>query len=409
MSVVGSALEMPNSPEASISMGKRSYTRRFRVITNDRNDGPLIVLSAAGIPPLYTQYATPNESDPIALVRSYDPQRIGPAQLVWTVAVKYETPELKGGDKSGSGTDTPGEQNNPQLELPTVKTSESEYEELVTQVYDPTTNNAAPPASSAGEVFDPPSKRQNFYESLEISRNEDLSAPHPALGNLYRNSVNSDTFWGLAPGTWRCVQISAERQVRQLQNGTFVAFLKVTYKFTARPNGWDDQLLDYGNYYFRPVLDGAGDVTNWVNTQFKTADGHTRTGLLDGNGGALPDQAAFTVSGNLLTITAQNSNQLVYFPANLAVKVGAGAGGSLPTGLTAGTVYYALAPLNRPGPPATSTFSLSATPSGSAITLTGTGSGLLTVYPQPVFRTLRKYQWAAFGVLNLPQSFLEVQ
>lgn len=56
-------------------------------------------------------------------------------------------------------------------------------------------------------------------------------------------------------------------------------------------------------------------------------------------------------------------------PAGTGVKL---AGGSLPAGVTAGTTYYVVSPSGQ-------TLSLSATPGGSAIAFTGTGSGTITV------------------------------
>lgn len=83
--------------------------------------------------------------------------------------------------------------------------------------------------------------------------------------------------------------------------------------------------------------------------------------------------------------------------------------GSLPTGLTAGTVYYVAA---SPAP-AANTFSVAATPSGTAIATTAAGSGTHTAYAQPVGETDLFYGFAMLGtktggdasatrLLNLP-------
>lgn len=57
-------------------------------------------------------------------------------------------------------------------------------------------------------------------------------------------------------------------------------------------------------------------------------------------------------------------------------------GGALPTGLTAGNVYYVI-----PTGLAANTFQVSATPGGAAITTTGAGTGTHTVTAQPVGQT----------------------
>jgi hypothetical protein len=83
--------------------------------------------------------------------------------------------------------------------------------------------------------------------------------------------------------------------------------------------------------------------------------------------------------------------------------------GALPTGLTAGTVYYVLAPM-------TDTFNVSATPGGAAINTTGSQSGVHTATANPNLnmdpRTHPEFwldlgatnRWAMFDQYNTSQS-----
>lgn len=64
--------------------------------------------------------------------------------------------------------------------------------------------------------------------------------------------------------------------------------------------------------------------------------------------------------------------------------------GALPTGLTAGTIYYVVAA-------ATDTFSVAATPGGTAITTTGTQSGVHTAFAEAIGETDLLYAFAMFG------------
>lgn len=68
-------------------------------------------------------------------------------------------------------------------------------------------------------------------------------------------------------------------------------------------------------------------------------------------------------------VTWTATGAVTSLPPGTGVKL---AGGSLPAGVTAGTLYYVLSPSGQ-------TLNLSATPGGSAIAFTGSGSGTLTV------------------------------
>lgn len=65
--------------------------------------------------------------------------------------------------------------------------------------------------------------------------------------------------------------------------------------------------------------------------------------------------------------------------------------GALPTGLTAGTTYYVLAP-------ATDSFTLAATPGGAAITTSGSQSGVHTAFAEAIGETDLLFGFAMFGV-----------
>lgn len=79
-------------------------------------------------------------------------------------------------------------------------------------------------------------------------------------------------------------------------------------------------------------------------------------------------------SGTPGVITWTATAGLTVLPAGTGVTL---AGGSLPTGVTAATTYYVVAPSGQ-------TVHLSATPGGSAIAFTSTGSGTLTVASYPL-------------------------
>lgn len=142
MAVVGLAQERPDSPQASFALGRQTITRKFLVVTSSKNDGPIEVSLAIGLPRLFQVYAFGNEFHPYCRCRSIDPQRVRPGSLEWEVTCSYSTPEPKGsasgeggssggGDKDGDGSgdagggtgeEKDGEFENPLLALPEVET-----------------------------------------------------------------------------------------------------------------------------------------------------------------------------------------------------------------------------------------------------------------------------------------------
>lgn len=428
--------ELPGSPKASFELGRRKYTREFQVLCSSMEDGPLIAsaaLAEQGII-LFTPYDTGTEHDTEALLRTVTPERIRPGFAAWKFTCEYSTPELKERTGShdnggGSGRENPGEFTNPLLELPTVKVSIESREVLLTQIFDTAVGTLKPCTASNGEVFDPPPKVLERYMVLTISRNERLTANHPAIGLMYQDAVNSDTFWRLPPGVWKVRSIVAERQQRQLPGGGQFAYLRCEYSFEGKAlkivnlanlslppantivSSWDIQLLDYGSYYYitpppsaTSSLGAGGFVApngnSPVRMPFRTRDGHPTSGMLDGQGGALPDRVTFTVSGSTLTVP----NSSYPFKNGLQVQLWS-IGGDLPDPLQPNGAYYVV---NSSGPRYVS-FQLSETQGGDAIELTDAGSGTLFIGTSGVFLQIRPYNRLPFGLLRLPQSFRQVQ
>lgn len=383
MSVIGFAQEAPDSPEGDFVFGKQVVTRRFKVQTSSELDGPGTVSFAPGIPFMFQPYFFGAEFHPFCLVRRIVPRRLAPGSLFWEVVVTYETPDVKehggglgstgrGGDvrqgdstKEGTGVDNPAEYQNPTLEVPEVEThfetqqqpiygligrgvtvtaatgsptvtwptnnyniswvkvgdnvtlsgGGSYLQTTVTSIDNATNivtlatnwNGASGPArfidlafrpisASNGEPFVPPPTMDASKLILTITRNEPITAPHPALSALYQDAVNSDVFWGANPGVVKVANIQARRETRQIvaANGsrTF-AYLRVSYTFHFKGSGWDVQLLDKGTWYWSQPNKSRdpAQTTPAKKQRFMSADGQPIDGLLDGTGHRLPDGA----------------------------------------------------------------------------------------------------------------------
>ncbi len=332
MSIVGTAAIRPGYPHAEFSLTGRKYTVQWLVATNDLNDGPQVVQGAAGLPAAFSTYAIGNDVDIYARLREWKAWRLEDRSFQWIVEATYSTPEPKEGSRegntgTGAGThqDTAGDYTNPLIELPVVKTFTIEREVPIQQIFDINSGAIRVPANSACQVFSPPAMKKERSLAISISRNEDINAPHPALGVTYSGAVNSDYFWGLAPGVVQCQSITAERQVKQVQGGIQFAYLKAEYLFHCNPNTWDLKILDAGDYYCQSGAtnsgsgsgaSGSGSGVNYcpnctTKIGFIDDKGHPIKGLLNGNGGKLAQGA------NPVYLTLRPYTWLAFAPLNL--------------------------------------------------------------------------------------------
>jgi len=200
---------------------ERTYTRKFRVIT----DSALVGAAAVGnaVPPVIgSSYLTATESDLGAFCNSIQPVQDSDNPRVWEVTVEY-------------GPQEPGDENplNRPLE---ISWSFAQF----TRVCDRDINGHAL-LNSAGDFFDPPPEIDDSRPVLTIVRNEASFDPAQAID--YQDAVNSDSFLGFAAGTAKVMGISSS-----LQFESNIFFWKTSYEFQFRRDGWKLSVLDQGRY-----------------------------------------------------------------------------------------------------------------------------------------------------------------
>lgn len=257
---------------------ERRYTRKFRVRTTDKHDGPIEVTFAPGIPRLYEGYASYStaEVDPWALCRRIDPQQDEDDWTTWTVTCEYDTrspngdgagqPENPGQPGPGGGRGAAG---NPELELPTVEWGVQTREVAVQRpLFIPVADHQKLVAAglavandfdvgrrlttSALQPFDPPPTVEKSFKTLTVERNE---AKFPlTLSRQYEGAFNLDAFLTYAAGRWLCKSITG----REVYKGPF-RYARVRYEFWLQHQddiGWQYiELLDAGTMRL-----GAGGV-----------------------------------------------------------------------------------------------------------------------------------------------------
>ncbi len=344
MAVVGSA-QLTGEVEGDFEAGKYNVTVYYRVVVDSRLDDPLIVCSASGLPSLFSVYEGNGSNEEMRL-RKYSASRIGDkATLVWKVGAHYSTPEVKDGGQSGKGAgggtgrETAGEFENPLLELPTVKMTSTGREKPLTAIRDNLTGVTKPCTASNGEVFDPPPRTLETVLQIQITRNEPISANHPAIALLYTDAVNSDRWFNCNAGTCKIKEILVERQERQIQGGSKVPFLRVTYTIECHPDGWDDRILDYGTYIWKQPASPANSPMR--REKIKTVEGSETSAPLNGRGQVLFDRKPFTVvaATDVCTILADASGNTL---SNGDMVQVSNIGGALPAPLREGVPYYVI-------------------------------------------------------------------
>ena len=266
MAVIGTAYEKAGSPsQLRETRDGFSITRTFIVRTNSRADGPIIVDAAVGLPQRGNVYASVNESHPYLYCMERSIRRVSEKSKNWLVECEYRTPQP--GDQNGQQ----GNDQSPEFELPIIRVgSSSELRDVVKT----TDGNDDPIVNGAGEPFRPHPKKEVFFPTLQITRNEPITTPLGQTQLAYVGKVNEDTFWGLSEAQWRCVEISGEIAAKVLSNGVQIPYVSVNYVFHAKDT-WDLEILNTGWNY----KNGSGQLV-----AFKTADGREYEGNLDASG-----------------------------------------------------------------------------------------------------------------------------
>ena len=239
----------------------RTHTRSWRVETNDRDDDGFVVFvdgTDATPDPLPVVYE-PHPTDPQSFAKSATCRPdSGSAGKTWIVTVTYDNKvELDQGGDGAPETD-------PTLRAPKVSWSGAKFSKRVNKDRD---GNAV--LNSARQPFDPPPERDMSRRVLTITRIE--ADYDDSVAEDYEDAVNSDTFYGRAPGKAKMDSITAHRHY---ENGT--KYWEVTYVIHFSKDGWQLEGLDIGNKY----MDADGAI--WPT------DGNVKK-LLDGEGGLLAD------------------------------------------------------------------------------------------------------------------------
>lgn len=245
---------------------QRTYTRSYRVITDDPLDGPLPVIFHPEIPRVGRPYRLPDSLDRAARVTSVTPYQDPADPTVWTVTVQYDSNFAGAGGGPGEGGGDPEErQENPLLRPVEWTTSFIEVKRPLERDFD-----GKLIANSAGAPFVPPLEISRWLLQLNATKN---FASYPlARQRQYQDHTNADTWMGCNPETALVQGLSV---ASAFEND--IAFVRVSFNIVIDEEGWNNtRVLDKGPYY----LDNTGKHRTFIDV----VGNPVAEGLLDGTG-----------------------------------------------------------------------------------------------------------------------------
>ncbi len=231
-------------------LGEKEYVVVYKVVTDDKRDGPIIARQAFGIPSIGDLYVAGNESDfGGAVVVRKEAIQSDDSPFEWEVIVTYS---------SDIGSRQPTQWLTPLDEPPEISFGFQERRIMIPGIY----NDAGTPDPNGdwqngiyapnGELFDPQPEASIADPVWTITKNVQ-SISYDAFMKL-ANCVNSDSFQGVSQRQLMMKPPTAQRLWHQLIG----YYWKVSYQIVYRFETWDIQVLNQGTYYY-----ASGTPTNW--------------------------------------------------------------------------------------------------------------------------------------------------
>lgn len=224
-----------------------SYTRTFQVQTDNPLDGAAQAMLACGIA-IGQPYVTLTESDPYAVCIGVSAECQSEDGKTWSATVEYGPRDVR-------------DDVNPLLEPLEVSWSFARFEEIVDKDL-----QGRAIATSAGEPYDPPVKRDSNRPTLQVVRNERVFVASMAYN--FSDCVNATPYITHdireEPGKVKVSNINATRQYSQwladnTSDGLGGIYWKVQYSFEWKREGWQADLWNNGLYQ-KDVNDPTGKL-----------------------------------------------------------------------------------------------------------------------------------------------------
>lgn len=200
--------------------GVRTYTRTWKAITDDRTDTPYTIFTYGSCPTKYQP--CPWDTSALCLSVSVRNTAEDGDSRQWEVTAKYSS---KYDDQ---------QQDNP-LDRPVKQSLDFNVYRKVAE----RDTAGLPITNSAGDKPSEPVEIDAVHPVFRFTRNEASIPVQTAIDYMYK--VNSDTFYGMAPGTARLTIKCGEKQI---ENGH--AYYAITYEVEYRAEKWTVRYLNQG-------------------------------------------------------------------------------------------------------------------------------------------------------------------
>lgn len=223
MSVVSCQLMLNSRSGSSDEKFQRSYTVKWLVTTNNKLDGPQVVIDGVGgatpdaVPGKYATYAIGTDVDANAyqLSLGVEPYHAG-TEFQWVVTAEYGQPP-KGED--------PGERTENPLDRPVRYSIDwVAFTKPLTKDKD-----GNPIANAAKQSFDPPPEQEDLRPVLVAKKNFATLAEVISLMVTYKNAVNTDEFYGAGEREAKVESITTGDQIHENGYAYYEATIRVMF------------------------------------------------------------------------------------------------------------------------------------------------------------------------------------
>lgn len=233
--------------------GVRSYTRTFRVVVDDPNEGPYSVASYVGIN--FGDRWGAGETDNTAYMRSASCRPVsGLNDEVWEVTFNYSNAPLDqniAGPLDGDGAPTdPDPDADPGQSNQDVAPEDRPWMVSIDQVslsvpllYDAITGD--PVTASNGQPYSPPFEVEAYRTQLTITGFKAIADDSYSNSSFYENKVNTATYWGFGADV-----LLVRKYALQSQKEHNSAYWAKTVVLEVNLEKWNPvKLLDQGTHY----------------------------------------------------------------------------------------------------------------------------------------------------------------
>lgn len=255
--------------------GVRTYTRAWRVQTDDPLTEVLEIRSDFRCPRRGNVYATAYAFDNAAFCRSVEVTQ-DENRLIWTVTAEYSTAR----NKQDRDDET---EPNPLLQPAKIFWGFNPHSKPVDRAISSNLITSAttdiPIVNTAYDPFDPAPMIDDMRLSLRVEKN--YASYDPLQAYAYTNVINSDAFLGADVRTWKVRQITNEPGELTKEIGdppVTIAYFPVTFIFDFRAETWDLRILNAG---YRCIVTGAGKLSciEGTSTQMASTNFDVRNAL----------------------------------------------------------------------------------------------------------------------------------